>query len=155
MAHKRYKSFNEWLVRDERTSCMNFTGGKVGAGYGRLRLGRNVVLAHRYAYELAFGEIPKGKLVCHRCDNPSCCNPDHLFLGDQIDNMRDRKSKGGYRTQAKGGRNGSSKLSDADIPEIRKLLASGVKQKDVAEIYGVTQPLISMIALRKKWDHIP
>lgn len=154
MAHKRYTAFEQWLVRDERTGCLNFTGGKVGIGYGRLRVGRKLVLAHRHAYELAMGEIPDGMIVCHRCDNPSCCNPDHLFLGSQMDNMSDRSGKGRYGSQARGTDNGAAKLTDVDVAEIRRLVSSGAKQKDVAAQFGVTQPLISMIALRKNWDHL-
>ncbi|MCU0905634.1 MAG: HNH endonuclease [Tabrizicola sp.] len=155
MTLKRYQSFDQWLVRDERTGCKNFTGCKVGAGYGRLRIGEKIILAHRHAYELENGPIPAGMLVCHKCDNPACCNHEHLFLGSQITNMQDRAGKGRYGTQAKGQSNGAAKLTDADIPAIRKLLAEGRRQKDIAEMYGVTQPLISMIALRKKWGHLP
>lgn len=151
----RHDNFEGWLVLDDKTGCLNFTGGKVGIGYGRLRVGRKLFLAHRVAYEAAFGPIPKGMLVCHRCDNPSCCNPEHLFLGKQLDNMSDRKTKGRYGAQARGGANGSAKLTDADIPRIREQLAAGRKQSDIAADFGVTQPLISMIALRKKWAHIP
>lgn len=112
------------------------------------------MLAHRHAYELAFGAIPEGQLVLHRCDNPACCNAEHLFLGSQLDNMSDRLVKGRFTTQAKGENNASAKLTDADVLEIRRLVSEGTYQKDVAEQFGVSQPLISMIALRKNWRHL-
>lgn len=154
MAKKRFATFEQWLVRDERTGCMNFSGGKVGAGYGRLRIGQRLMLAHRHAYELAFGAVPDGQLVLHRCDNPACCNVEHLFLGSQLDNMTDRLEKGRFTTQAKGKDNAAAKLTDADVLEIRRLVSEGTYQKDVAEQFGVSQPLISMIALRKNWRHL-
>jgi hypothetical protein len=155
MAHKRYETFGEWLVLDKKTGCLNFSGGKVGIGYGRLRIGRRQHLAHRHAYELKFGPIPDGLLVCHTCDNPACCNTDHLFLGSQTDNMSDRMKKGRYGTAARGAKNGSAKLTDAEVTEIRSLISSGMRQVDIAARFGITQPLVSQIALRKKWQHLP
>lgn len=79
---------------DLKTRCWNWTGYKTELGYGRLRLNNKKTLAHRASYEIFVGKIPDKKLVCHKCDNPSCLNPDHLFLGTNNDNVQDRVKKG-------------------------------------------------------------
>ena len=75
--------------------CWKWIGATTSSGYGCIGLGRRRKLqAHRVSYELYVGEIPEGRMVLHRCDNPPCCNPDHLFIGTQTDNMRDAARKG-------------------------------------------------------------
>lgn len=91
-------------VLDEETGCRIWTGGTCGPGYGKIRVEGKQRLAHRMAYEIAFGPIPDGLWVLHRCDTPGCITPDHLFLGTVTDNNADRHAKG---RDAKGDRNGS------------------------------------------------
>jgi hypothetical protein len=76
------------------TDCWPWTGYTNTRGYGVIRINRRTVLAHRIAYQVERGPIPDGLFVCHHCDNPPCCNPAHLFLGTQTENMRDMISKG-------------------------------------------------------------
>lgn len=83
---------------ESKNDCWKWIGSKNGVGYGKLALpGRSsvsgIIYAHRYSYELHFGPIPDGLQVLHRCDNPECCNPDHLFVGTQSDNMKDANLK--------------------------------------------------------------
>lgn len=83
--------------------CWEWTGTKDKHGYGRVRVDQRKARAHRVAWEAFKGEIPAGLHVLHRCDNPGCVNPEHLFLGTHGDNMRDREAKGrGNRWNAHG-----------------------------------------------------
>lgn len=88
-----------WQRVDMGGACWRWMGARLPAGYGRLSFQRRSMYAHRVAYLLTYGVIPEGLCVLHRCDNPPCVRPDHLFLGTQTDNARDRerKNRGGWR----------------------------------------------------------
>lgn len=145
--------FEARLQRNADTGCLEWTGSRIATGYGRVRHNGRLACTHRLAYMFAHGEIPEGQYVLHRCDNPPCCNPDHLFLGDQFDNMRDMIRKGRLYNRT-GSKNGCSKLTEDDVREIRRLKAEGVKQVRLAERFGVSTVAISLIVLRKKWVHV-
>ena len=111
--------------------------------------------AHRVAWIQAKGEIPEGMCVCHKCDNPPCINVEHLFLGTNADNVRDREEKGrGNCGCSRGELNPYSKLEDKDISKIHELLYARVSQREIAQIYGVSQKAISNIKQGKAWSHI-
>lgn len=131
----------ERIAVDGMTGCWNWTGSKRG-NYGSMRVGGAMQQVHRLSYEVHRGPIPGGICVCHRCDNPVCINPDHLFLGTHCDNMADKVSKSRQ----------SSTLSVADVLEIRA--ASGVVLRALSERYGVSVPQISYIRSGKKWRHL-
>ena len=112
--------------------------------YGRFNQGST----HRKAWELTHGPIEKGLSVLHRCDNKACVRPDHLFLGTQADNMKDRNQKG--RT-AHGERHAKAKLNASKIIQIRKDVR---EQRVIAAEYGVAPSLVNAIKQKKIWRHI-
>lgn len=123
--------------------CWEWKGDRDDAGYGCLRLtNRTSVRTHRVAWESARGPVPDGLHVLHRCDNPQCVNPRHLFLGTHQDNDADRDRKG--RT-ANGTRIGSSKLSDEQVGAIRLERAAGATQFAIARQFGISQSHVSRI----------
>ena len=129
--------------------CWEWSGYRNEHGYGALK-GR---LAHRLVWQLERGPIPDGMNVCHRCDNPPCCNPAHLFLGTQSDNVHDMVSKGRRRGgNVAGERNGASKLTDADVASIReRYVPRKVTLRQLATEYGVSDSAISMIVNGRRW----
>jgi hypothetical protein len=133
-------------IKIEDDGCWNWTGVVNGWGYGRLAYQSTHQAAHRYAYEEFIGPIPEDKCVCHRCDNPSCVNPEHLFLGTLADNSQDMVRKGRHI--------GSRKLNEEKVRVIRQLIARGVKHKDIASTYGVTRSAIGNIATKTTWAHV-
>lgn len=134
--------------------CWEFFGCKSSDGYGLLTFQGRPEKAHRLSYKLAVGEIPIGMVVCHKCDNPPCGNPDHLFIGTQSDNIADRVSKG-HEADHKGVKNGRAKLNDSEILRIRNSHDRGEHtKKELADKYGVSDVLIGMIVKRKIWRHV-
>jgi hypothetical protein len=121
------KSFDARLEFDEATGCWNWTGAIDQYGYGNVkRVGKNF-RAHRLAYEKLVGPIPNGAFILHSCDNPACCNPDHLRPGSQKDNIRDAIKRGRFVAPRQ-------KLTLAQVDEIRKSLASN---RELGECFGV------------------
>src|SRR5690606_33099234 len=105
------------------------------------------------SWQLHFGEIPDGMVVCHTCDNPSCVNPHHLFLGTPADNNQDRTRKG--RTVAPvGEEHGLSKLTEKQVLEIRELANEGMTKAAIARQYGVDRGTIYHIVNRITWRHL-
>lgn len=139
---------------DKTGECWLWTKNTYNYGYGKLSIGRSKqVRAHRYMYEKYKGEIPQGMNVLHTCDNPRCCNPKHLFLGNQKANMSDAKEKGriGYRTFY-GENHANSKITMEIANKIRELYKSGnYYQRELGEIFGVSQPVVSRIILNIGW----
>jgi len=119
-------------------------------GYGRIGVGGRNALAHRAIYEFLYGEVSKELVICHSCDNPSCVNPDHLFVGTHADNVKDRNTK---HRQAIGERVGSSRLSESQVIEIRELKGTYSNVK-IAEIYDVAPNTINAIISRRTWNHV-
>lgn len=133
--------------------CVIFSGSKNKDGYGRVSYGGRVVLAHRVAYIKHHAVDPGPLSVLHSCDTPSCVNPDHLFLGTQLDNMRDMNKKG-RRASSAGEANGRSKLSESDVVAIRRLRKSGVKAATIAEAFFVSRSCIYHVCLLNSWKEI-
>lgn len=145
-----------WAKVDKSGECWMWTGAK-NKGYGMVRrreFNQYQVQAHRYAWFLTHGEWPE-LFVCHRCDNPSCVNPAHLFLGTAQDNFDDMRSKGRERHRAvRGELQGSAKLTAVKVIRIRKLAAKGLTHQEIADQFGVDRSNISIIVRRKGWAHV-
>lgn len=122
----------------------------ISRGYGMIAGWGRPQYAHRIAYALVRGDIPLGGHVLHECDNPVCCNPKHLFLGDQLANMRDRNAKG-RANWARGERAGHAKLTEAQALEIYN--AKGLF-REIAEKYGVNPGTVFKIKMGKSWRHV-
>lgn len=142
---ERYERF----VDRRQGECWAWTGTTNERGYAQV--GRNH--AHRLSYQLHVGPIPIGLLVLHRCDNPPCTNPEHLFLGTQADNIADAKSKGRL-SGPRGEANSKSKLTGEQVRQIRAMCASGAMYRAVADTFGVTHRTIGEIVRRKTWRHV-
>lgn len=144
--------FGVQIITDSR--CWNWTGPRRDGGYGRFRVNGVKTEAHRYSYEIHKGSIPNNQLICHRCDNPSCVNPEHLFVGSVIDNVRDMVNKG---RQAKGESKPTSKLSECDVLYIRKIYRSKHRingLKALALRYHVSVRTMWSIIHKETWSHI-
>jgi hypothetical protein len=143
-----------WKKVDRRGSdeCWEWKAGKVRS-YGQFRFNRKSQYAHRVSYILAFGNIPDGMNVCHKCDNPGCVNPNHLFLGTQLDNIRDREIKGRGKTPDQSGENNSqSKLRLQQVEEIREKYNHGVNKKELATMYSVSRQTINHVIIGDRWN---
>lgn len=117
-------------------------------GYGLTQQDGKTTVATRVAYRLAFGDFDNSLFVLHRCDNPGCVNPDHLFLGTQRDNCADAKLKGRH---SHGVKNGISKLTEEAVREIRE---SNLSQWTLARKFGVLQSTIWAAKHGKNWSHV-
>lgn len=132
--------------------CHIWTGSKDRKGYGQLRIDKKLFYAHRIAWELVNGPIPDGMYACHICDNPACCNPSHIFIGTQSDNMRDASVKG---RSAKGQEITCAKLTEDDVRDIRLAYSRGERQWSIAKRYGSNNhKIVSDIVTGKTWKHV-
>lgn len=140
-------------------ACWPWLASRDELGYGFFRLvpGENMRKAHRCAWILTFGEPEPGMSICHRCDNPPCCNPSHLFAAPHQENMRDRNRKQ-RTTKGRTGHHGESsgkaaKLRLADVNAIRDLYAQGgLSQTALGERFGVSQTQVGRIVRGERWS---
>jgi hypothetical protein len=132
--------------------CWEYTNYRNPKGYGTILAEGKMMLAHRLAWELERGPIPKGMNVLHRCDNPACVRVSHLFLGTLAQNNADMRAKGrASGDDRRGAERDNAKLTDNIVKQIRVSKERGV---DLARRYGVSQTLISAVRLGRIWKHI-
>jgi hypothetical protein len=166
------RHFFKYVSRDRSDKCWLWVGGKCQKGYGRYHhaLIRRKLAAHRVSYLIHFGAIPDGNLVCHKCDNPSCVNPAHLFVGTHKQNTQDMIAKRRHRTFGKmpsntdrtplykrfGKRKGfhSCKLTLFQVCTIKRALAEGMKWLELAATYKVNYTTIRSIAIGRTWGDV-
>lgn len=140
-----------WSKVEKTDGCWLWTANKQLEGYGLIKIDKKTKKAHRVSWELFNGEIPDGLHVLHRCDNPSCVRPNHLFLGSHQDNMRDKKKKG----RVKGSRHPGSILTEKQVLEIRKKYkVRTISLPQIAKNYGVSWYTIGKILSGKLWKHV-
>lgn len=140
--------------KNAATGCLEWRGAKNPRGYGKIMRGGKTIAAHRHAYELSKGEIPHGKHVLHRCDNPSCVNPEHLFLGTQADNVLDMHAKGRARCQS-GEAHYRSKLNATDVERIRDIWLAGTETTEsLGRYFNVHPATIWYVVKRRSWREV-
>ncbi len=148
---------SEMNNRDWRdTPCIKWPGRLNRGGYGVLAMGGKRYRMHRLFWEAAYGPIPEGLFVCHRCDNPACCNPSHLFLGTNTDNVADRQAKGRshrWNGKRRGEANPRVRLTEGQVKMIRDQLSAGRQHKEIAEDFDVSRSTISMISSGAIWSY--
>jgi hypothetical protein len=143
-------------IADGPNPCWEWCAARNKWGYGRFypQGGYSSQYAHRYSYELFHGPIPPDLQVLHRCDNPCCVNPNHLFLGTQRDNVKDMIAKG-HMVDNNGERSASAKLTAEQVRQIRQIHAQGeINQTELAHRYQVSSRTIGYIVNRQKWRSV-
>jgi len=151
LAQGKEQLFWERVDRRGNDECWPWKRNCSKLGYGQGSY-KGVYPAHRAAYAIAKGAIPSGLCVRHTCDNPACCNPDHLILGTQADNTADRVSR---NRSARGERHGSARLTEVQVVQLRKMYVDGHESGELAELLGVSRRCITDALTGRKWSHIP
>ncbi len=146
-AKRKPKIYRFWHKVDitDLFSCWNWLGHKNKLGYGTIDIKYKSVLAHRFFWSLYYGDIPKGFQINHKCDNPSCVNPAHLYLGTQKDNVKDRVNRN---------RSNTSTLTKNDVINIRCLRKEGKLYSEIAQLFNINQSSIGRICRYERWNHI-
>lgn len=144
-----------WSKVDKSGDCWTWQGTRGHHGHGALKVAGSMVAAHRLSWEFANGAIPPGAYICHRCDNPPCVRPDHLYAGDATTNMSDRVERGDPNGWMRGEDHGNAVLAESDVTDIRNLYQTGQwTQRELAARFGVAQVNVGRIVRREQWRHI-
>lgn len=167
MNNKEQKSKDKERIRQsiiiDSNGCWIWQKAKKGnnrnSSYGQMQTGsrkngtRKRMLAHRFSYEAFKGEIPIGLCVCHKCDNPPCVNPDHLFLGTRQDNIKDREEKG-RNNPVFGESHFKAKITESQALSILEMRKNKIKIKEIASKFNISIHVVKDISARRNWKHI-
>ena len=140
-----------------KDECWEWTGSKYYNGYGQFFENPNKITAHRFSYELANGKINDKKLlVCHKCDNRGCVNPNHLFLGTHKENLQDMYNKGRQNNPSPiGEKNPNVVVTEKEVKQIRKIYAKGgISYKKLGEKFGISETQTTRIVKKESWKHV-
>lgn len=137
--------------QNSKTECWPWRGHLSRDGYGKHTIKGVSFLAHRAAFFLGHGYMYLNDCVMHSCDNPRCCNPNHLRLGTHADNMADMKNKGRRKRINTGVANGRARLTFESVRQIRERRENGASLKELAAAYCVGLSTISRVCLRRNW----
>lgn len=139
--------------------CWMWLGATCGSNskYGHALFGGTLKKAHRIAYEITFGEIPKGMLACHKCDNSLCVNPNHIFIGTYRDNILDMIKKGRQvKATMRGEESPRCKITEAQVIKAKFLRRTqGLMYKEIAKATGISRTNVSSILEGRSWRHVP
>lgn len=149
----QYEKFTGKIKINEQTGCWDWLGRPMSNGYGVISDNGKQQLTHRYSFTKHTGEIPDGMVVMHLCDRPICCNPDHLKLGTQAENLLDMKEKGRHRAGV-GERHRNAILSESQARHIKEMLKLGRKGAEIAKELNVSRHVIYAIKQNKSWTHV-
>jgi hypothetical protein len=144
------KFFDDRSIVNKDTGCIEWSRATSFIGYGVVKHKQKQWQAHRFSWTFHFGKIPNGKIICHKCDNRKCINPDHLFIGVHKDNSQDMISKG-RNVPARGERSGTAKLTNEQIALIKN---DTRPQKLIAKTHNICQANVSLIKSGKTWAHV-
>jgi len=136
----------------EPNRCWKWRGGFRSSGYGHTSRYRKDESAHRLAWEFWNNKkIPKGMFACHKCDNPACCNPNHIFIGTPKENSEDMVRK---NRQVSGERHWCSKLTKEQVSKIKEMRNNGETLTAIGKIFGITHGMVGHIASGRNWKNI-
>lgn len=136
---------------NHETGCIEWTGALMHKGYGHINWRGKTLRTHRAAYAATHGEIPDGMFVCHKCDNPKCINPAHLFIGLPADNSSDMARK---QRSSIGEKNPMAKIDSAMAQAIRIWARTGLLQKKIAAKFGISREAVGTIVRGERWKHV-
>ena len=146
--------FSEKWELNKDNGCWEWQHATSSKGYGQIKIPkqRKQIPAHRLSYLIHYGEIPDGMLVCHKCDNPKCVRPSHLFLGSYADNSQDMAKKDRHLF---GEKHPHNKLTEIHVRRIHSLFHDdGVSQGKIAQIYGIGQSTVWKILHGYRWEKV-
>lgn len=150
-----------WANVEKGADCWTWIGFKSTRGYGQITTNKVPEGAHRVSWKIHHGPIPDGLFVLHKCDNPPCVNPSHLFVGTPRENMLDKVRKGRQNREGcvnknprRGSSNPSAKLLEGDVSRIRAMIKDRVPQREIAESFGVSRDTIYKISKGVLWSHV-